>query len=182
MLRIVAVFLIAFLSTSATDTTDKVIARQGKVSFFSRTSVEAIKAENNQVLSVIDLNEGKIAVSMLMNAFIFEKALMREHFNESYIESDIYPKAVFEGVIVDFDRAFQGEQTRMVEGVFTMHGVSKPIAAKIKIVSDSDGYIVTGNFETLVKDYDINIPPLLAGNIAKSISIDFRFEYLPYED
>lgn len=182
MVRIIAVFLIAFLSNSVTDTTEKVIARQGKVSFFSHTSVEDIKAENNQVLSVIDLKEGKIAVSMLMNAFIFEKALMREHFNESYIESDIYPKAVFEGVIVDFDRASQAEQTRMATGVFTMHGVSKPVEVKIKIVSDSDGYIVTGNFETLVKDYDINIPPLLAGNIAKSISIDFRFEYLPYED
>lgn len=182
MLRMLAVFLIAFLSTSAADTAEKVIARQGKVSFFSRTSVEAIKAENNQVLSVIDLKEGKIAVSMLMNAFIFEKALMREHFNESYIESDIYPKAVFEGIIVDFDPAFQGEQTRMAKGVFTMHGVAKPIEVKIKIVNNSDGYSVTGNFETLVKDYDINIPPLLAGNIAKSISIDFRFEYLPYED
>lgn len=182
MVRILAIFLIAFLSILKINKNDKVIARQGKVSFFSHTSVEDIKAENNQVLSVIDLKESKIAVSMLMNAFIFEKALMREHFNESYIESDIYPKAVFEGVIIDFDPATQGEQTRIAKGVFTMHGVSKKLDIKIKIVNESNGYIVSGNFETLVKDYDINIPPLLAGNIAKSISVDFRFEYEPYED
>ncbi len=182
MVRILAVFLIAFLSISDADSNEKVIARQGKVSFFSHTSVEDIKAENNQVLSVIDLSKGEIAVSMLMNAFIFEKALMREHFNESYIESDIYPKAVFEGVLVDFDPAAQGEQTRMAKGLFTMHGVSKQLEIKVKITNDSNGYVVSGNFETLVKDYDINIPPLLAGNIAKSISIDFRFEYEPYED
>ncbi|WP_238718876.1 YceI family protein [Pelagihabitans pacificus] len=177
-----AVFLIALLSTSEIDTDGKVIARQGKVSFFSHTSVEDIKAENNQVLSVIDLKDGKIAVSMLMSAFIFEKALMREHFNESYIESDIYPKAIFEGVLVDFDPAVQGEQTRMAKGVFTMHGVSKSLEIKVKIENNTSGYVVSGSFETYVKDYDINIPPLLAGNIAKSISVDFRFEYEPYED
>jgi len=182
MLRILTVLLIAFLITSKTEINEKIIARQGKVSFFSHTSVEDIKAENNQVLSVIDLKEGKIAVSMLMNAFIFEKTLMREHFNESYIESDIYPKAVFEGEIIDFEPSTQGEQTRMTKGIFTMHGVSKPLEIKIRILKDSDTYLVSGNFETFVKDYDINIPPLLAGNIAKSISIDFRFEYEPYED
>lgn len=182
MVRMLAVFLIAFIYISDTDTDEKVIARQGKVSFFSHTSVEDIKAENNQVLSVIDLEKHEIAVSMLMNAFIFEKALMREHFNESYIESDIYPKAVFEGDIIDFDPLAKGTQTRMVKGLFTMHGVSKELEIKTKIVQDVNGYVVSGTFETLVQDYAINIPPLLAGNIAKSISIDFRFEYEPYED
>lgn len=182
MLRILAIFFIALLGNSETDTTEKVIARQGTVSFFSHTSVEDIKAENNQVLSVIDLKQGKIAVSMLMNAFIFEKALMREHFNESYIESDIYPKAEYEGEIIGFDSNTKGEQTRITKGVFTMHGISQPLEIKMKIINDQKGYSVTGNFETLVKNYDINIPPLLAGNIAKSISINFRFEYQPYED
>jgi len=50
--------------------THKIIARQGQVSFFSYTSVENIKAENNQALSIIDLQKGDIAVSMLMNAFV----------------------------------------------------------------------------------------------------------------
>lgn len=79
------------------------IARQGQVSFFSYTSVENIEANNNQVLSIIDYSKSKIAVSMLMRAFVFKKDLMYEHFNESYIESDLYPKANFEGIIIDFD-------------------------------------------------------------------------------
>ena len=69
-----------------------------------------------------------------MNTFVFEKALMREHFNESYVESDIYPKATFEGVISEFDPSIHETQTRFVNGVFTMHGVSKELEIKTKII------------------------------------------------
>lgn len=174
------IIALLFLLT-AQESENKIIARQGQVSFFSYTSVENIKARNNQVLSIIDLDNSKIAVSMLMNAFVFEKALMREHFNESYVESDIYPKASFEGEIIDFDRSLEGEQTKMVKGIFSMHGVSKALEIKTKIERTNGRYVLTGTFEAYVKDYEIKIPPLLAGNIAKVISVDFRFEFEPYE-
>lgn len=160
----------------------RVIARQGHVAFFSYTSVENIKAENNQVLGIIDLQQGEIAVSMLMNAFIFEKALMREHFNESYVESDIFPKATFEGAILNFDADQMGDQTRIVKGIFSMHGVAKELEIKAKIEHINKNYIVSGTFEAVVKDYEIKIPALLAGNIAKTVSVDFRFECVPYEN
>ncbi|GAB5476239.1 MAG: hypothetical protein Mars2KO_43380 [Maribacter sp.] len=180
MIRTVFIALFFFLNSQENE--NKIIARQGQVSFFSYTSVENIKAKNNQVLSIIDLDNSKIAVSMLMNAFVFEKALMREHFNESYVESDIYPKASFEGEIIDFDPTLAGEQTKMVKGVFTMHGVSKELEIKTKIERTDGRYVLTGTFEAYVKDYEIKIPPLLAGNIAKMISVDFRFEFEPYEN
>ncbi len=161
---------------------DKVIARQGQVSFFSYTSVEHIKAQNNQVLSVVDLSSNEIAVRMLMNAFVFEKALMRDHFNESYIESDIYPEGIFEGKILDFDSAVSDSQTRLIKGVFSMHGVQQELEIKTKIEQQNDTFILSGTFQVLVQDYNINIPPLLAGNIAKTITVDFRFEYEPYEN
>ncbi|MEZ4811601.1 MAG: YceI family protein [Allomuricauda sp.] len=160
----------------------KVIARQGHVAFFSYTPVENIKAENNQVLGIVDLETGEIAVSMLMNAFIFEKALMREHFNESYVESDIYPKATFEGMVLDFDADLSQDQTRIIKGNFSMHGVTQEIEIKAKIGHRDENYIISGTFDAVVKDYEIKIPPLLAGNIAKTVSVDFRFECLPYED
>lgn len=160
----------------------KVIARQGHVAFFSYTSVENIKAENNQALCIMDLESGEIAVSMLMNAFIFEKALMREHFNESYVESDMYPKATFEGKLLDFDAGLNEDQTKIVKGNFSMHGATKELEIKTRIERSENNYVLSGTFEAVVKDYEIKIPPLLAGNIAKTVSVDFRFECLPYED
>jgi len=178
------ILVLAFLlfSISSKDNTEQVISRQGNVSFFSYTSVENIKAENNQVLSIIDIDKSTIGVRMLMNSFVFEKALMKEHFNESYIESDIYPEATFEGRILDFDPKKEGEQVRMIKGDFSMHGVTKELEIKTKILYQNGKYMLTGTFETNVKDYNIKIPPLLAGNIAKSIEVSFKFEYEPYEN
>jgi hypothetical protein len=172
--------LVAFMLFWHYSSAQKVICRQGKVSFFSYTSVENIKAQNNLVLSIIDLEDSKIAISMLMNAFVFEKALMREHFNESYVETDIYPKATFEGELLAFESNLEGEQVRMVKGIFTMRGVSEELEIKTKIEKQGNLIILSGTFETLVESYDINIPPLLAGNIAKTISVDFRLEHEPY--
>ena len=76
------------------------IARQGQISFFSYTSLENIEAKNNQVLSILDIEKHEIAISMLMRGFVFKKDLMYEHFNESYIDSDVYPKANFVGNII----------------------------------------------------------------------------------
>ena len=162
-------------------TSDKVIARQGKVSFFSYTPVENIKAENNQVLSIIDLESHDIAVNILMSAFIFEKALMREHFNESYIESDIYPKSSFEGKILDFDPSFSTEQTKRVQGKITIHGVTKDIELKARIVREDDVLLLTGDFQLQVADFKVKIPPIVAGNIAETIQVKFRLQYQMYE-
>ncbi len=160
---------------------DQFITRQGQVSFFSYTSVENIEAKNNQVLSIIDFSKNEIAVSMLMNAFVFKKSLMHEHFNESYIESDLYPKATFEGSILDFDPLATETQTKIIKGELTIHGITKEIEIKTTIENNNGTYLLNGDFELIVKDFDIKIPPILAPNIAKIISVKFRFEYQPYE-
>lgn len=160
----------------------KIIARQGQVAFFSYTPVENIKAENNQVLSIIDLSNGEVAVSMLMNAFIFEKALMREHFNESYIESDMYPKATFEGQVFNYNGFPGAEQSNIIKGIFSMHGISREIEVKAKMEYAEGRWTMTGGFEAVVDNYKIKIPALLSGNIAKVVSVKFRFEFEAYEE
>ncbi len=178
------IIILLFMLTGFTDVevkSDQIITRQGQTSFFSYTSVENIEAKNNQVLSIIDLSKHKIAVSMLMNAFVFKKSLMHEHFNESYIESDLYPKATFEGDIIDFDPLAPGTQIKIIKGDLTIHGITKEVEIKTTIENNNGNYLLTGDFEVAVKDFDIKIPPILAPNIAKTISITFRFEYQPYE-
>lgn len=158
------------------------IARQGEMSFFSYTSAENIKANNDQVLSLIDFSTGEIAVSILMRAFKFEKSLMEEHFNESYIESDLFPKASFEGVIQNLDPTHIGTQTRIVKGDFILKGIKKTLEFKIDINKIGDVLSVKGEVEILVKDFNIKIPPLLSPNIAKSIQVTFNFDYSEYEN
>ncbi|UOY07468.1 YceI family protein [Muricauda sp. SCSIO 64092] len=158
------------------------ICRQGKVSFFSYTAVENIEATNNQVVSIVDENSGEIAVQMLMRAFVFKKALMEEHFNESYVESDTYPKLTFSGKINDFDGVWETTAPKFVDGIMDFHGVQKTIALKISIENENNNLVLSGDFNVSIDDFDIKVPPLLVPNISKEIQVMFRFEYVPYEE
>lgn len=182
---IIKSFLLIFVllnSINGIGQSKQFIARQGQASFFSYTTAEDIEATNNQVLSIVDVSTNEIAISMLMNAFVFKKTLMYEHFNQSYIESDLYPKAFFKGKIIDFDVAEKEEQIKMIEGELTIHGVSKEVKIKTKIRKNKKGYFLEGAFNVLVKDFEIKIPPILSKNIAESIFVKFKFEYLSYEE
>lgn len=178
--KITFLFLVCLL-VSFTNKNNKFIARQGQITFFSYTSVENIEAKNDQVLSFLDIEKKEIAISMLMRAFKFKKDLMYEHFNESYVESDIYPKATFEGKIIDFDASMK-EQTRFIKGTLTIHGISKEASIKTSIYKEENTFVISGKFNVIVNDYAIKIPPILSSNIAKNIAIDFNFKYAPYEN
>ena len=157
------------------------LTRNGQVTFFSYAAAENIKAENNEVLSLLDIDKEKIAVNILMRAFEFEKSLMQEHFNDSYVESDIFPKATFEGTILNFKPKQKGLQTKYIKGDFTLHGVVKPIKIKADIDYSRGVYTITGETTIDVKDYKIKIPQILASKIAKTVKISFNFKYDPYE-
>jgi hypothetical protein len=182
MNKLLTLTFLLLIFSSFSSKNNQFIARQGQVSFFSYTSVENIEAKNNQVLSIIDIEKQEIAISMLMRAFVFKKDLMYEHFNESYIESDIHPKANFEGKIIDFDNSIEGKQTRIIRGTLTIHGISKDLDIKTVIEKNNNSFILSGDFSVQVKDFDIKIPPILSSNIAKNISAKFIFQYKPYEE
>lgn len=181
MNKLLLFFLFIQAAATCQNSTVNHIARQGQVTFFSYTSAENIEAVNNQVLTVLDVETNEIAVDILMRAFVFKKTLMREHFNESYIESDLYPKATFRGKILDFDPAQYDSQTRMIKGDFTLKDTTVPLLFKVNIERFNASYKIAGTVEILLENYPIKIPKLLSPNISKSIQVSFNFEFTPYE-
>ena len=179
MNKILIILFVLVSKLTFAQNSNQMITRLGRVSFFSYTPVENIEAYNNQVYSIIDLSDKKIAVSMLMRAFVFKKALMEEHFNESYVESDIYPKLQFQGIIEGLDDS--AIQTRIVKGSIDFHGIQKEVEIKTRIEKTKENYLLTGDMEISILDYKIKVPPLLAPNIAQRIKISFKFEYNLYE-
>ena len=76
----------------------------------------------------------------------------------------------------------RGFETKIIKGKLTIHGITKEIDIKTTIEIIDKNYIAFGDFDLLVKDFEIKIPPILSGNIAKTISVKFRFQYQPYEE
>jgi hypothetical protein len=182
MKKLLLVFFLSFsASVSVLAQTNEFIERQGQVTFFSYTSVENIQATNNQVLSLFHPDKQEIAVSILMRAFVFKKSLMHEHFNESYIESDLYPKATFNGKLTDFDPNAGDTQTKIIQGSFTLKDITKAIEVKATITKIDNGFTISGSLEVMIDDYNIKVPPLLSPNISKKIEVSFNFNYAPYE-
>jgi polyisoprenoid-binding protein YceI len=159
---------------------DKYFTKSGYVSFYSHTLVEDIQADNNQVLSIVDVKTGEIVIKILMRSFHFKKALMQEHFNENYIESYKYPKAVFKGKIYNFDEIDEIPET-VVRGTLTIHGATRNIEIKTKIKKEKDLLLLEGVFHIKVADYNIKIPAVVSKNISKTIQVTFKLKHKPYK-
>lgn len=160
---------------------EKFLTKEGYVSFFSHSLVEDIKADNNQVLSVIDTATGKIAIQMLMRSFMFKKALMQEHFNENYVESYKYPKATFSGEIMNLNELSDENNETEIVGTLTVHGEEKEISTKVNVEFLEDGIRLKGDFNVDVADFKIKIPSIVANNIAKTIKVTFELDHKPYK-
>ena len=177
-LKIFLIFLF-FVQTSIAQ--DKFFTKEGYVSFFSHTIVEDIKADNQQVLSIVDTVTGEIAIQLLMRSFQFKKALMQEHFNENYVESYKYPKASFKGSILNFNELFDENFETEIKGILSVHGREKEVSTMVKVTKKKKMLILTGSFMVEVADFDIKIPSIVANNIAKTIEVTFELKHKPYK-
>ncbi len=176
-------FFIIFLCFEAY-AQNKYFSRDGKISFYSKAPVEDIEAHHNQVSSIINMENGDIVFSMLIKGFQFEKALMQEHFNENYLESEKYPKSVFEGRITNFndlDLSKDGEYDLKITGQLTIHGVTKEYSTDAKLKRTGDKLQGTCTFKVKVADHKIKIPSTVVDNIAEVVDVNVDIVYQPYK-
>lgn len=174
--------LILFLVLPLTANAQKYITKDGYIGFFSHAPVEDIKADNNQVASVIDTSTGDMVFQVLIRSFHFVKTLMEEHFNENYLESDKFPKSTFTGKIVnlsDINFSKPGTYNANVEGDITIHGVTKKVTAKGTIEVVDGGINATSKFNIAPEDYNITIPSVVRNNIAKIVEVTVTIRYTP---
>ena len=160
----------------------KVFTKSGIISFYSKTAIERIEAKNKKVLAVIDAENNKIEFSVLIKGFEFEKALMQEHFNENYLESDKYPKAFFKGSFdatsLPITLANNTTQKLQVNGNLTLHGVTNAIKAATTIVVKNNLITAVSAFTIVLSDYKIKVPALVANHISKEILVNINIPSL----
>lgn len=157
---------------------DKKITRTGTVTFeASVPSFEEVKAKNEQVTCVLNTKTGEIASLVLMKGFRFKIALMEEHFNENYIESDKYPKATFSGIIQGFNWNIIGttpKEFRMT-GKLELHGKSKDITTTVILKKVGDALEITSDFNVNSDDFNIKISNILSKKVSKTVNIKADF-------
>jgi polyisoprenoid-binding protein YceI len=176
MKKIALIFV--FLTIGNLSFAQKMITRSGKITFeATMPSFEEIKGTSNTASCILDKSTGDFVALALVKSFKFKAPLMEEHFNENYMESNLFPKATFKGKILNFDasKLTSNKSTYDLEGELTVHGVTKKINTKINLVLASGKIIATTNFDIKPQDYKIEIPNLVKDKIAKNVNTTINF-------
>lgn len=179
MKRLIILSLLSVIAFSVS--AQRYMTRNGFIGFFSHTPVEDIKADNNQVASVLDMSTGEIVFQVLIKSFHFERTLMEEHFNENYMESEKFPKASFTGKINNLQSVNinkNGTYEVTVEGDLTIRDAIKKLSVNgtLEVVSDG-GLNANAKFNLAPEDFNIKIPSVVRENIAKIIEVTVTIKY-----
>jgi polyisoprenoid-binding protein YceI len=174
------IIILGFVLLSINLSAQKYNSKNGFVGFFSHTPIEDVKADNNQVASIIDAATGEVVFMINNQSFVFDRAQMQEHFNENYMESEQFPKSTFKGKIKDLSAvnfAKSGVYTVTVEGEMKMHGVANKFATYGTIEVLADGIVAKAKFNIKPEDYGIVIPGLVREKIGKEMEVTVNIKY-----
>ncbi len=172
--KLTALFLLATLPFGLS--AQRWFTRDAKVYFdaTSASSPERIEATTKSGTLVVEQTTGRLETSILIKGFQFDKALMQEHFNENYLESGKFPKATFKGKIDDLSKVKfdqDGNYTATVSGDLTLHGVTKAVSTPATFTVKSGKITVAANFKTVLADYGVSVPSLVADKLAREAKI-----------
>jgi polyisoprenoid-binding protein YceI len=177
MKKIVVLALLIGINTFAQS---KYLTKVGLVNFeASVPSFEEVKATNKTVTAIINTENGEFAALVFVKGFRFKNALMEEHFNENYAESDTFPKSTFKGEISEFnlENLKREASSFIIKGQLSFHGKTKELdPIKVLISKDENLITMTGNFKVKASDFDIKIPKIVSNKIAEDIEVSFNFK------
>jgi hypothetical protein len=173
----ISVFLFFALLIPAAGYSQLYSTRSGFIGFYSKTALEDVKGENNQVYAIVDAGKKNLAFAALLKGFIFPKELMQEHFNENYVESDKYPKATFSGAYTgDVALDKDGVYKVVVKGNLMLHNVTRPIETQATFEVKAGHLVGVAEFKLKPEDFNINIPSIVRDKIDKDIDVKINID------
>lgn len=158
------------------------MAKTCEVSFFSASPLENIEAINKAAKPLINTSTNDVQIKIVNTAFVFEKPLMQEHFNENYMESEKYPNTIFKGKINEkVDWTKDGETKVTVTGKMSMHGVEKEITIDGVVTKKGDEITISTKFKIKIADYGVKVPSLYIQNIAEIVDVKLDAVLAPFK-
>ncbi len=152
----------------------------GTIIFWSDAPLELIKASSSKIKGVFNTDAKLFAFTMNVNSFKgFNSPLQQEHFNENYLESDKFPRASFEGKIIeDLDLKRDGLYNIRAKGNLTVHGVVQERIIKCELSIKNKVVSIKSNFTVLLADHNITIPKVVNEKLASLIKVEVKVELI----
>ena len=157
-------------------------SESSEIKFFSEAPMENIEAVTTKSSGVINTKNNQMALVIPIKSFEFEKALMQEHFNENYLESDKYKNATFKGFIdgkINWKK--DGEYETSATGTLNIHGVEQERTIKGKLIVKDGKVSLSSKFNVKLEDHKIKIPQAVFMNIAEVVEVTMSMSLIPKE-
>ncbi len=174
--------LLALVLPRATEPTgDHYRIARSTITFVSEAPLERITATNRAATGLLDVGERTFALRVPMVDFQgFNAPLQREHFNENYMGSRLWPNAVFKGRIIEaVDLTRPGTHAVRAKGSLTIRGVEHERIVPCDLVVNADGVRVTARFDVALSDHEIRIPRVVEQKIAAVVQVDADVLFQP---
>jgi polyisoprenoid-binding protein YceI len=152
----------------------------GTITFRSDAPLELIKASSNQLKGIFNAEKKQFAFTLNVNTFKgFNSPLQQEHFNENYLESNKFPRASFDGKIIeDVDLKKNGFYNVRAKGNLTVHGVVQERIIKCELSVKNNVVSIKSNFTVLLADHNITIPKVVHEKLASEIKIEVKADMI----
>jgi YceI-like domain len=160
---------------------DRYLLENTSVRFFSDGIIEDIEAINKDTKGIVDAAKNEFLFKIPIKSFKFSSALMQEHFNENYLESDKYPDGTFKGKIEgSYDLQKDGDYSVKAIGDLVIHGVTQvrtiPATMHVKAGKAS----IESKFIIKVADHKVKIPTVVIKSIAEEVEVTVKADLKKY--
>ncbi len=172
----ITLILIAVVFASTKCYSQRFFTREGITEFSaSEDTFEPVEAKSRTTTVIVDVAKGDIIAQVFIASFEFKNALMQEHFNENYMESSLFPKAIFRGTINGFSE--NNQQGRFeLSGTLTIRDIERKIHTDLLVEEVNGSLVLSAKFAVLTEDFNIKIPSIVKGKIAEKVIINLNYE------
>ena len=147
--------------------------KSGEIHFFSEAPQELISASSKGLRGFLDIRRKTFAFKIDIASFVgFNNQLQRGHFNENYMESNVYPAATYKGKIIeDIDFGKDGNYDIRTKGKLFIHGVEQERIIKVSLTVKKGKLLAKSNFTVLLTDHNIKIPRVVTDKLSPEIKV-----------
>ncbi|PHX84220.1 MAG: polyisoprenoid-binding protein [Flavobacteriales bacterium] len=167
---------LAAIALSLSASAQKLTSKDSYARINASTPVEDVDAVLNNGVGILNTETNEAVWQLQMQSFTFKRALMQEHFNESYMESEKYPKATLKAKIEGVrDWTKPATYKGTIKGQMEIHGVKKDVSVPSTITVNKDGSVtVESEFSVRTADYGIKIPTLVVMKVAEVVTVTVK--------
>ena len=178
-IEIILFLLIASVNAFSQSTDNTFLCRNGHISFISDAPLELIKASNEKLTGVLNASDRSFSFRVPIKNFEgFNSSLQRVHFNEDYLETELFPISTFKGKIIEeVDLGVPGEHKIRAKGKLSIHGVEIDRIIRCDLIVKNEQMNVNASFTVFIADHNISIPSILNQKIAKEVKVDVKLYF-----